>query len=149
MTSIHRIHPSKTKSPRCSCHWLPSLPEVPSVPIWWWHPAREKYQTFAFLPLVAAIANMLSLSRISLAFVKQNQKLQPHYLAQFIHGSMAPWLGPSSLGWEPQFPVSSSKSSLYLKSKMIEIQKWKWIVGGSSSNPMIRKNKPLQRLIWK
>lgn len=45
------------------------------------------------------------------------------------HGSMAPWLGPSSLGWEPQFPVSSSKSSLYLKSKMIEIQTWKRIVG--------------------
>lgn len=40
-----------------------------------------------------------------------------HLMAPWLHGSM-----PSSLGWEPQFPVSSSKSSLYLKSKMIEIQ---------------------------
>ena len=81
--------------------------------------------------------------------IRQTKPKASINLTNSLNSSMAPWLGPSSLDGS-QFPVSSSKSSLYLKSKMIEIQKWKKDSRGSSSNPIIfRRNKPLQRLIWK
>ena len=129
------------------------------------NPSKQNKITSMFLPLASVTsrspfsANLMVAScereipdiRIS-SFSCCGHSQYAINLTTSLNSSMAPWLHgsmPSSLGWESQFPVSSSKSSLYLKSKMIEIQKWKWIVGAVQAIQSSGRNKPLQRLIWK
>ena len=107
-----------------------------------WRPSKQNTITSMFLPLASVTSRSPFSANLMVASCEREIPDIQHFLLLLrpfpicyhyhlttslnsSHGSMAPWLGPSSLGWESQFPVSSSKSSLYLKSKMIEIQKWK------------------------